>query len=188
MATQDIMTKPKFLPTMVSLQRFIRGYALILVLVAITLIFTAIQPAFISLTNIIGILYQVFLIGTMAACSTFVVLTGGIDLSVGPILAMAGLHSVFLLTAHEQLLIPALLFGLLIRLVCGLFKGLAVSLLRLPPIIVTIATMSIFRGIALLTAGSSSHQVSGPTAFLFIGGGKIAGLPFPISFSPPSPC
>jgi len=180
MTTKDIAARPKFLPGTGSLQRFIRGYGLILVLVAITLIFTAIQPAFLSLTNIIGILYQVSLIGTMAACSTFVVLTGGIDLSVGPILAMAGLYAVFTLGDNGQILIPALLIGLLTGAVCGLFNGLAVSLLRLPPIIVTLASMSIFRGVALLTAGSSSHQVTGPAAFLFIGGGKIAGLPFPI--------
>ena len=180
MATQGTTSKPSFFPRTVAVQRFIRGYGLIFILVAITFMFTAIQTAFLSLDNIIGILYQVSLIGTMATCSTFVVLTGGIDLSVGPILAMAGLYTVFPLTTNQQLLIPALLIGLLTGLVCGLLNGLAVSWLHLPPIIVTLASMSIFRGIALLTAGSSTHQISGPAAFLFIGGGKIAGLPFPI--------
>jgi ribose/xylose/arabinose/galactoside ABC-type transport system permease subunit len=180
MVTENTRARPTGMIRTVSLQRFIRGYGLILILVAITFIFTAIQPAFLSIDNIIGILYQVSLIGTMAVCSTFVVITGGIDLSVGPILAMAGLYAVFALTDNGQLLIPALLVGLLTGLICGLLNGVAVSLLRLPAIIVTLASMSIFRGVALLTGGSSVHQVTGPAAFLFIGGGKVAGLPFPI--------
>jgi ribose/xylose/arabinose/galactoside ABC-type transport system permease subunit len=170
----------KVRPATGSLQRFIRNYGLFLILVIITLSFTAIQPAFLSLDNIIGILYQVSLVGTMAVCSTFVIITGGIDLSVGPILAMAGLYTVFTLTANGQLLIPALLIGLLTGLVCGLLNGLAVSILKLPPIIVTLASLSIFRGVALLTGGSTLHEVAGPDSFLFIGQGKIAGLPFPI--------
>src|SRR5690348_14755817 len=118
MITQDTSVKPKTGTTTVSVQRFIRSYGLILILVVITLSFTAIQPAFLSLDNIIGILYQVSLVGTMAVCSTFVIITGGIDLSVGPILAMAGLYTVFTLTANGQLLIPALFVGLLTGLVC----------------------------------------------------------------------
>ncbi|MEO8612149.1 MAG: ABC transporter permease [Chloroflexota bacterium] len=180
MVTQDTHTKTSLVRIPVSLQRFIRGYGLILILVIITLSFTAIQPAFLSLENIIGILYQVSLIGTMAVCSTFVIITGGIDLSVGPVLAMAGLYAVFTLTDNGQLLLPALVIGLLTGLICGLVNGLAIALLRLPPIIVTLASMSIFRGIALLTGGSSVHQVTGPDSFLFIGQGKVAGLPFPI--------
>jgi len=180
MLTEDTSTKPKLGTSTVALQRFVRSYGLVLILVIITLTFTAIQSAFLSLENIIGILYQVSLVGTMAICSTFVIISGGIDLSVGPILAMAGLYAVFNLTDGGQLLIPAILIGLLTGLVCGLLNGLAVSALRLPAIIVTLASMSIFRGFALITGGSTSHAVPGPDAFLFIGQGKIAGLPFPI--------
>ncbi|MEP7284998.1 MAG: ABC transporter permease [Chloroflexota bacterium] len=178
MLTQDTSARAGTIT--IALQRFIRSYGLILILAVITFSFTIIQPAFLSLDNIIGILYQVSLVGTMAVCSTFVIITGGIDLSVGPVLAMSGLYTVFTLTANGQLLIPALLIGLLTGVVCGLLNGLAVSILRLPPIIVTLATMSIFRGVALLTGGSTLHAVSGPDSFLFIGQGKIAGLPFPI--------
>jgi ribose/xylose/arabinose/galactoside ABC-type transport system permease subunit len=178
--TDNSDAKSQAVATPFSIQRFVRSYGLILVLVGITLMFTLIQPAFVSFENIVGILYQVSLIGTMAVCATFVIMTGGIDLSVGPVLAMAGLYTVFSLNNSEQNLIPALAIGLFTGLVCGLLNGLAVSLFKLPPIIVTLASMSIFRGVALLTGGSSVHQVSGPPAFLFIGGGKIAGLPFPI--------
>ncbi len=180
MVTEKGEVTAKDTRSIVPLQRFIRGYGLILILVAMTLIFTAIQPAYLGLDNMIGILYQVSLIGTMAVCSTFVIMTGGIDLSVGPIVAMAGLYTVFTLTDNGQLLIPGLFVGLLTGLVCGLLNGIAVALFRLPAIIVTLASMSIFRGVALLTGGSSVHQINGPPSFLFIGSGQIAGLPFPI--------
>jgi ribose/xylose/arabinose/galactoside ABC-type transport system permease subunit len=180
MVTESSSVSSNTARTTFSLQRFFRSYGLIVVLMAITLIFTLIQPAFISLDNIIGVLYQVSLIGTMAVCATFVIITGGIDLSVGPVLAMAGLYAVFVLDNSAQNFIPALFVGILTGLICGLLNGLAVSLIKLPPIIVTLASMSIFRGVALLTGGSSAHQVTGPAAFLFIGGGKLAGLPFPI--------
>lgn len=180
MIAENNNVNPKVARSTMPLQRFIRSYGLVLILIAITLTFTAIQPAYLSLDNLIGILYQVSLIGTMAVCSTFVIMTGGIDLSIGPILAMSGLYTVFVLTNSDQLLVPALLVGVLTGLVCGLLNGLVISLFKLPAIIVTLASMSIFRGVALLTGGSSVHQVSGPESFLFIGGGKIAGLPFPI--------
>jgi len=87
---------------------------------------------------------------------------------------------VFTLTSNGQLLLPALLVGLLTGIICGALNGLAIALFRLPPIIVTLATMSIFRGVALLVGGSSLHQVLGPDSFLFVGSGRVIGIPFPI--------
>jgi len=104
--------------TTFSPQRFFRAYGLIVVLLAITLMFTIIQPAFVSLDNLIGILYQVSLIGTMAVCSTFVIITGGIDLSVGPVLAMSGLYAAYVMNNSAQNFIPALAVGILTGLIC----------------------------------------------------------------------
>jgi ribose/xylose/arabinose/galactoside ABC-type transport system permease subunit len=162
-------------------RRFLRTYSLALMLIVVTALFTAIQPAFIQPENVIGILYQVSLIGTMAVCSTFVILTGGIDLSVGPVVALAGLAAVFTLRDNGQVLVPALFAGLLIGLICGALNGITVSTFRLPAIVVTLATLSIYRGAALLIGGSVLHQVRGPESFLYIGSGRVAGfIPFPI--------
>jgi ribose/xylose/arabinose/galactoside ABC-type transport system permease subunit len=180
MITESTEVKPKVSVSAVSLRSFVRGYGLLIILVALALIFTAIQPAFLSVENLIGIFYQVSLIGTMAVCCAFVVFTGGIDLSIGSVVALAGLFSVFTLTSNGQLLLPAILVGLLTGIICGALNGLAIALFRLPPIIVTLASMSIFRGVALLAGGSSLHQVLGPESFLFIGSGRVNGIPFPI--------
>jgi ribose/xylose/arabinose/galactoside ABC-type transport system permease subunit len=180
MITESTEVKPKVSVSAISLRRVVRGYGLLLILVALALVFTAIQPAFLSVENLIGIFYQVSLIGTMAVCCAFVIFTGGIDLSIGSVVALAGLFSVFTLTSNGQLLLPALLVGLLTGIICGALNGLAIALFRLPPIIVTLASMSIFRGVALLLGGSSLHQVLGPESFLFIGSGRVSGIPFPI--------
>ena len=180
MITTDKVQAPPARSTL-SGRQFLRTYSLALMLVVVTALFTAIQPAFIQPENVIGILYQVSLIGTMAVCSTFVIITGGIDLSVGPVVALAGLAAVFTLRDNGQILVPALFAGILIGMICGTLNGIAVSAFRLPAIVVTLATLSIYRGAALLIGGSVIHQVRGPESFLYIGSGRVAGfIPFPI--------
>jgi len=120
------------------------------------------------------------LIGIMAVCSTFVVISGGIDLSVGPVVALAGLVAAFMLEATGLALIPALLAGLAAGVGVGLLNGLAIAKFHLPPIVVTLAMMSIVRGAALLLGGSVLHLIREPERFLFIGSGRVVGLPFPI--------
>ena len=65
--------------------------ALPLATLVIIVVFAVVEPAFLTPDNLIGIVRQVALIGIMATCTTFVIMTGGVDLSVGPVLALAGL-------------------------------------------------------------------------------------------------
>ena len=163
-----------------SLRRLLRDYGQIVILALGTIIFAALEPAFVSTENLIGILYQISLIGIMAVCSTFVVISGGIDLSVGPVVALAGLIAAFTLEGSGLALVPALLAGIAIGAGVGLLNGLAVARFQLPPIVVTLAMMSIARGAALLIGGSVLHLIREPAAFLFIGSGRAVGLPIPI--------
>jgi ribose/xylose/arabinose/galactoside ABC-type transport system permease subunit len=162
------------------LRRWLREYGQIVILALGTIIFAALEPAFVSTENLIGIFYQISLIGIMAVCSTFVVISGGIDLSVGPVVALAGLMAAFTLEATGLALAPALLAGIAIGAGVGLLNGLAVAWFQLPPIVVTLAMMSIVRGAALLIGGSVLHLIREPAAFLFIGSGRAVGLPIPI--------
>ena len=75
------------------LARRIGPNALPLAIVVIAAVFAIADPAFLGLDNLIGIVRQVALIGIMATCTTFVIMTGGVDLSVGPVLAISGLVS-----------------------------------------------------------------------------------------------
>lgn len=142
-------------------------------------LFACVQPAFLSADNLIGILRQVAIVGIMAAAMTFVIMTGGIDLSVGPVLALSGLVAVLSLDAG---------FGLPLALGLALGSGLAIGLVNggliafggLPAIIVTLAMLSIVRGSALLLGGPDLHAVRAQPAFSFIGTGSLAGLPFSV--------
>lgn len=137
------------------------------------------EPAFFSSDNLIGIVRQMALIGIMATCTTFVIMTGGVDLSVGPVLALAGLVAYFVLDAGHPLPV-VVAAGLSAGLAVGLLNGLAVAALGLPPIIVTLASLSIVRGGALILGGPEQHLIRDQPAYSFIGGGSLLGLPFPV--------
>ena len=137
------------------------------------------QPAFLGAENLIGILRQVAIVGIMATAMTFVIMTGGIDLSIGPVLALSGLVAVLSLDAGVGLPL-ALAIALGLGLAIGLLNGSLIAFGQLPPIIVTLAMLSIVRGSALLLGGPDLHAVRGQLAFSFIGTGSLAGLPFSV--------
>ena len=159
--------------------RWLSAHALAVALCLTVLAFTAVQPAFVSPDNLIGIVRQVAMIGIMAVAMTFVIMTGGVDLSVGPVLALSGLIAVFSLDAGWPLPV-ALLAALAVGLAIGLFNGAVIALLELPPIIVTLAMLSIVRGSALLLGGPDMHGIRGQPGYSFIGTGSLLGIPFSI--------
>jgi ribose/xylose/arabinose/galactoside ABC-type transport system permease subunit len=154
-------------------------HALVISMGIFVLVFAAFQPAFLSGGNLVGILRSVSLIGIMALGMTFVIMTGGIDLSVGPVSAIAGLVAYFTLTAGYGVA-PALLAGAGLGLGIGIANGLLVASLGLPAIIVTLGTLSIVRGSALLLGGPDLHGIREQAAYSFIGAGSVAGLPVPV--------
>jgi ribose/xylose/arabinose/galactoside ABC-type transport system permease subunit len=163
-----------------SMQRFFKTYGLIVVMLLVTAGIASIERNFLSLENLIGILYQIAIIGIMAACMTFVIITGGIDLSVGPVMAISGLLAVLTMQATGLSLTYGLFVGLLSGVVAGTISGFAIGYFKLPPFVVTLGMMSIIRGTALLIGEATPHAVDGPASFLFIGNGRLMGIPFPI--------
>jgi ribose transport system permease protein len=112
---------------------------------------------FLTVRNILNILDQVTVLGIMAIGMTLVILIGGIDLSVGSVLALAGM--VFGAVAHPDYLGMPVAIGiaaaLLVAAACGLVSGLLVTIAQLPPFIATLAMMSVARGLAnMITDGS----------------------------------
>ena len=157
----------------------IAANALPLAILAIVIVFAVMQPAFLKPDNLIGIVRQVALIGIMATCTTFVIMTGGVDLSVGPVLAIAGLVSFFCLEADLPLAI-VILAGLSVGVLVGVVNGTLVAFFRLPPIIVTLGMLSVVRGSALILGGPEQHLIRDKPAYTFIGAGSLFGLPFSI--------
>ncbi|MDR3495048.1 MAG: ABC transporter permease [Ancalomicrobiaceae bacterium] len=174
------MTTAHFSPRANAVLAFFSGRLLPVTLVAICVIFALIEPAFLSPENLIGIVHQVSIIGIMAVGMTFVIMTGGIDLSVGPVMAFAGVCAAYTLEASGGNVGLAALAALTLAISIGLFQGLCVAVLGLPSLVVTLAGMSIVRGTALLTGGPDLHLIRGPESFLFIGSGQISGVPFSV--------
>lgn len=154
-------------------------HVLPLAIVLLVIVFTLLQPAFIKPDNIVGIFRQMALVGIMATCMTFVIMSGGVDLSVGPVLAIGGLVAFFTLDAGLPLPI-VLLAGVTIGIAIGLANGAIIAFLGLPPIIVTLAMLSIVRGAALILGGPEQHLIRNQEAYSFIGAGSLFGIPFSI--------
>jgi ribose transport system permease protein len=146
-----------------------------LTLVVLAIALTIATPNFLTQGNLASVARQTAVINIIALGMTLVIITAGIDLSVGSILAIAGLFGTTAMKNGHS--IPfAIGVGLLVGLICGLINGLGVAVLKINPFIVTLGTMGIFRGLALVISnGLPVHQV--PPGFAFLGGGSILGVP-----------
>ncbi len=115
----------------------------------------------------------------MAFGVTFVIISGGIDLSLGSLLAVAGVSAAMMAKADQFPVIVPILVGLFAGLLIGAFNGLVITKSKIAPFIVTLGTMTICRGLALIL--SKGRPVSGLSdSFNFIGGGTFLGIPIPI--------
>jgi len=133
--------------------------------------------AFLTPENLVNVVRQNSVIGLLALGMTFVILTGGIDLSVGALLAVAGVIAANL---AERGLVIALIAAVAATTVLGLINGLVIAKARIQPFIVTLAMMIAARGLALAATGEQSVRIAGED-FTWLGRGLIGDfLPVPI--------
>lgn len=168
-------------PKNIDLKEFLIKYKSLVGLLVLITIVTILSPSFLSTKNIFNILRQTSVNGIIAAGMTFVILTGGIDLSVGSILAISGAVCASLLASGQNIII-AVLAALIIGAMVGFLNGFIITKGKLQPFIATLATMTILRGLTLVyTDGKPITLGSGDLAIKFgqIGGGKIFGTPTP---------
>ena len=154
---------------------FIARFGTLTALFFLCLAFTWTSEHFLSRDNLVNILQQTTRNGILAVGLTFVILTAGIDLSVGSVLAFAGVVAGSLLVEGASLVV-AVLAGFGVGLGCGVVNGLLIAYGKLPPFIATLGMMSVARGLALVS--SSGRPVSGfPTAFINLWHGSFLGVP-----------
>src|SRR5262252_2378718 len=151
------------------------------------------EPRFLTPLNLFNILRQVSIYGLLAIGMTFVILTAGIDLSIGSLLAFAGLVAAavakgglagrFTVGAAQDAAGYgwglAALAAIVVGLACGWLQGLAITRLKVPPFVVTLGGMSAFRGAALLFAAGGPISGFQPS-FTWWGQGKIGPVPVPV--------
>ena len=149
-------------------------------LIIFAVIVSVLNPRFLTHANILNVLRQTSINSIIAIGMTLVILTGGIDLSVGSILAFCGAVMASLLNAgHNPIL--ALIVTLALGLVFGFFNGFLVSKMKLQAFIVTLVTMTFLRGATLVfTEGKPITVDDGGLLFENIGGGYLFDIPIPI--------
>ncbi len=131
-----------------------------LVLLAAAIVFTIVNDRFIRPSNLSLIMQQVAVVGTLAIGQTLIILTAGIDLSVGAVMVLCSL--VIAKSAAERG-VPAplaLILGLVVGILAGLLNGLLVTRVKLPPFIVTLGTLNVFLALGLLYSNGNSVQGS----------------------------
>lgn len=149
------------------------------VLIALCLLLSALSPAFRDPQNLINILQQVTVNAILALGMTMVIFTGGIDLSVGSVVAFSGIVMGILIVDMGVNPWLAAIVGILLGAVCGTINGILISKFRLQPMIATLGMMSIARGAALTLAGG--RTISGyPPGFTWLGNGTIPGTTIPV--------
>ncbi|MBN6885691.1 ribose transport system permease protein [Cytobacillus horneckiae] len=152
----------------------------VLGLLLIIIILAIMSPNFSTTENIFNVLRQVSINALIAFGMTFVILTGGIDLSVGSILALASALTAGMLASGMDPIL-AVLLGLLAGAAMGLFNGLIIAKGKVAPFIATLATMTIFRGLTLVyTEGRPITGLSDAVSFQMLGKGYFLGIPFPV--------
>lgn len=155
----------------------IQNYMLLGILIIVILIFSLINPRFFTLSNAINVMRQISMNMIIACGMTLVLISAGIDLSVGSTVALAGCVGCWALLKWGIFwgIFAAICVGILV----GFFNGMIVSKLKVPPFIVTLGSMNIIRGIVLLfTKGEIISNL--PPEFLRIGTGRILFIPIPI--------
>jgi ribose transport system permease protein len=155
----------------------LKKYGLMIGFVFISVIISIVTPDFLSSTNILNILRQSSIIGVMAIGTTFVIIGGGFDISVGSLLALTAAMSLKLQQAMPWYL--AVVLVLVAGAFFGTINGLLTAKLHIVAIITTLGTMTILRGLTYLYTGG--YPVVGMAEeFKFIGAGYVGPIPFPI--------
>lgn len=150
-----------------------------LVLCIFLSVYPATSSSFFTQQNIFNVLRQISTNLYLACGMTMVIILGGIDLSVGSIIALSGCVAAGCVARYQLPIAVAILAGLLVGLAVGVFNGLIICRTTIPPFIVTLATMNIAKGLAYVYTGGSPVRVV-TKEWQFIGAGYIGPVPTPV--------
>lgn len=146
----------------------------------LVIVITLLNPSFLSVNNLLNVLRQVSISALIAFGMTFVILTGGIDLSVGSTLALTGAVAASLLASGTDPII-AMGLALMLGLLLGAINGVIITKGKVAPFIATLATMTIYRGLTLVyTEGRPVSGLGDSLAFQMFGKGYFFGIPVPV--------
>lgn len=158
----------------------LREYGVYITLAVLVVFFSVMSSTFLTAGNMLNLLRQISINGLIAVGMTLVITTGGIDLSTGAILGLSGMLTAIMITNGIPPFL-AILICLLIGAVLGLINGFLIAKYKLQAFIVTLASMTVFRGFTyVISKGRPVSNVSSDSIFSFLGKGFILGIPVPV--------
>jgi ribose/xylose/arabinose/galactoside ABC-type transport system permease subunit len=158
----------------IDLQRF----SIVIALIAISIVLHVMTPNFWTAGNLINVARQISLNGILAVGVTFVLLTGGVDLSLGSVVALTGVVAALFAHPGDYPVIVPVLMGVLTGFACGAVNGIVITRGGVAPFIATLGMMTIARGLALLASGG--RPVSNMSPAMMRLGGELARIPIPV--------
>lgn len=158
---------------------FARQFGIFIVLLVLIIFFTIVSENFLVSNNLLNIARQVSMMGIAAVGFSFVLLLGGIDLSIGSVITLVNITAAYLMVNAEWHPVLAIVVALLISAAIGFSNGWIISNIKMPPIIVTLAMMIIIEGVAYLICGGL--PIFGfAKSFAVIGQGYLGPIPIPV--------
>jgi ribose/xylose/arabinose/galactoside ABC-type transport system permease subunit len=146
-------------------------------LAILLVVFAALSPAFLTFANGVNILQQTSTMGIMAIGETFVILAGGIDVSVGSILGLGGMVAAIAMREPGVNPLAAMALGTLAGLVVGVLNGLVITRLGIDPFITTLAMLSVVRGVVYIISNQYNVDIPDNGGFLMLGRGHLGPIP-----------
>ncbi len=151
----------------------------IAMLVVLIVVFSFTSERFFSQAVVVNILNQTSIYIIAGVGMTLVLTSGGIDISIGSVIGLTATIMGLLMIDHGMPAMVAILVALLVGALCGAFNGFLVAIVKVPPIIVTLGTLTFFRGLAYLL-GEGRVFMRFPDPLPWIGDGRVLGLPIPV--------
>lgn len=142
-------------------------------LIVLVLFFSVASSNFFQFDNIVGILLSTAVTGVLALGSTYVIVTGGIDLSVGTVMTLSSVMTGIFITSQGLPVPVGILGGILTGALCGFLSGLAITRMNIPPFIATLAMMMIAKGLALVISGTKPIYFTNTPGFTDIALGSV---------------
>lgn len=159
-------------------------YVILAAIVVESVVFAMLSDSFLTVDNLVNVALSIAITGILAVGMTFIILTGGIDLSIGSVLAVAGIVAAICAKSFGAAGVAIGIFAAIgVGVFSGFLTGVTVARFRVPPFVVTLAVLTIARGLAFIIADGYSESTSVsdlPESFGIIGREKILGVPVPV--------
>lgn len=150
---------------------------LILVIIAIGIVGALINPNFLTVNNFLNILQQIAILGILTMCMSLLLISGGLDISIGNMAGLVAMIFAKLLLSGKSVFL-CVIIAFLVGIVCGFINGIIIAKSKVTPLIITLGMNYVFLGVALVASGGRPQTIAGK--FEFLGGAKIGPVPVSI--------